>query len=493
MHGLFHLVTIDLWAAVLIAVFFGGSIFFHELGHFLAARLTGMHVDRFSIGFGPAIWSWRGKDGVEYRLAWFPLGGYVLLPQLADMGAIEGKSSTDLSKLPPPSFPAKMITLVAGALFNVLFALGLAVILFAVGVPQQRDLSTPRIGYVFKQFEMAGGKSVPTPAAAAGLQAGDIIKSVDGTPIHDWTDMTELVKLSGGRSPSGQPQVRFVVERDGHDFPVTVQPLLLGDVEIGQDKNGMIEEVAGKPLAGGADRYRQIGISQYNTMTLHTIAPGSPAAQAGLRPGDEFKSVGGQPVYSMFTLLDALHSHLHQALPVQVIRGSETVNLVLTPTAPAGGGSVAKDSPDPVATATGLTEFTRPIVTVHPSPFQQVWDQVVVTWRTVVSLVNPHSDVGLSKMSGIIGIIQVYHEVAPEGMIPVLELTILLNVNLAILNLLPIPVLDGGHMLFATIGWLRGRSLPINFIIATQSVFMVLIVILMVYIGYFDVLRWPHG
>ena len=80
----------NLWAVILVVLLFGGSIFVHELGHFLAARRRGVKVERFSIGFGPAIWSRRAKDGVEYRVSWFPLGGYVLLPQLADLGALEG-------------------------------------------------------------------------------------------------------------------------------------------------------------------------------------------------------------------------------------------------------------------------------------------------------------------------------------------------------------------------------------------------------------------
>lgn len=91
----------NVWSILLVALFFGGSIFVHELGHFLAARWRGAKVERFSIGFGPAIFSWRGRDGVEYRLAWIPLGGYVLLPQLADLGPVEGKSEVDVEKLRP--------------------------------------------------------------------------------------------------------------------------------------------------------------------------------------------------------------------------------------------------------------------------------------------------------------------------------------------------------------------------------------------------------
>src|SRR3954463_15427153 len=138
----------NLWGVVLVVIFFGGSIFVHELGHFLAARRRGAHVERFSIGFGPAIWSWRGKDGVESRLSWIPLGGYVLLPQLADLGPIEGESAADVKKLPPVSYLTKMIVFVAGASFNVLFAFSLACVIWVVGQPVPAVLNTTQIGHL---------------------------------------------------------------------------------------------------------------------------------------------------------------------------------------------------------------------------------------------------------------------------------------------------------------------------------------------------------
>ena len=136
----------NVWGIFLVVVFFGGSIFVHELGHFLAARRRGTHVERFSIGFGPPIVKWRGKDGVEYRISWFPLGGYVLLPQLADLGPIEGESTADISKLPPVNYATKMIVFVAGATFNILFAFVLACIVWVIGQPTFSELNTTQIG-----------------------------------------------------------------------------------------------------------------------------------------------------------------------------------------------------------------------------------------------------------------------------------------------------------------------------------------------------------
>jgi len=136
----------------------------HELGHFLTARRRGVKVERFSIGFGPPSGSWRGRDGTDYRLSWIPLGGYVLLPQLADLSAIEGRSETEAEKLPPVGYVSKMLVFVAGATFNVLFAFLLACVLWVAGQPESNFSATTRIGYVSRTLD--GGK-VPSPAAAA--------------------------------------------------------------------------------------------------------------------------------------------------------------------------------------------------------------------------------------------------------------------------------------------------------------------------------------
>ena len=129
---------------------------------------------------------------------------------------------------------------------------------------------------------------------------------------------------------------------------------------------------------------------------------------------------------------------------------------------------------------------------VYASPFSQLRDQVATTIHTLSSLINPHSDIGPSKMAGPIGIMRVFHSAAEAGLRVVIMFAILLNVNLAIFNLLPIPVLDGGHMLFATVSRLRGRALPTNFIAATQSVFLVLLLTMILYVSFFDVRRWAH-
>ncbi|MEY4086824.1 MAG: hypothetical protein RLZZ405_1012, partial [Verrucomicrobiota bacterium] len=133
---------------LLVAIFFGGSIFVHELGHFLAARKRGLKVERFSIGFGPRLFGWTGKDGVDYRVSLIPLGGYVALPQLADMQGIEGENSDDAEALPKISYADKMIVSVMGAVFNVIFAFALATILWFTGMPVAEGNGSTVVGYV---------------------------------------------------------------------------------------------------------------------------------------------------------------------------------------------------------------------------------------------------------------------------------------------------------------------------------------------------------
>ncbi|HSY54573.1 MAG TPA: RIP metalloprotease RseP [Opitutaceae bacterium] len=451
---LLHAFANNTWAWFLIALFFGGSIFVHELGHFLAARWRGAHVERFSIGFGPKIFSWH-RDGVEYRISWIPLGGYVLLPQLADLGAIEGKSTADVAKLPPINYTSKVIIFLAGAAFNILFAFALACVIWLVGQPTSSEEVSTRIGYVSPTVD--DGTKAASPASLAGLQVGDTVLAIDGRKITDWSDLTQTLIMSGSRGPDGQPQNVFTILRDGQTLNVTLHPRLAGD-----------------------EGNRRVGISPaYELIVLDTPA-NSPGLRIGLKPKDQILSLDSTPVLNVSTWLDYLAAHASQPVAIKILRDKTELTLTLPPR------TVTKQTPD-----LGL-DFTSGSRLVHPNPFTQVTDNIVMTFRTLWSLLNPHSDIGLSKLSGPIGIVHIFHAAAEVGLSAVIMLTILINVNLAIFNLLPIPVLDGGQILFATIGKLRGRTLPINIVAATQGVFLVLLLSTIFYVSVFDVRRWAR-
>lgn len=443
------------WSILLVALFFGGSIFVHELGHFLAARWRGAKVERFSIGFGPAIVSWHGRDGVEYRLAWFPLGGYVLLPQLADLGPIEGRrGEVPVEKLPPVNYPTKMIVFVAGALFNVLFAFGLACIIWVIGQPESNETASTRIGYVFRTLELPGGGTIPSPASVAGLQVGDVIQAIDGHPVAKWFDIYSLIGLGAGQSADGRREAVFTILREGRVREITVHPQLIGE-----------------------EKERRVGVTPGYELSVLQVAPGSVAARAGFQPDDVILSLDGQPVLSPLTCQDVLEASASRPVTARVKRaGHELALTILARPQLKSGANIG------LSLSTGFT-------LTHPTPFAQISEQVTMSFRTLWSLVNPHSDIGISKLTGPVGIVRIFHSAAEAGIRPVLMFTILLNMSLAIFNLLPLPVLDGGQMLFATIGRLRGRALSGHFVMAANSVFIVLLLSMVIYVSIFDVRR----
>jgi regulator of sigma E protease len=449
-----QLLTSSVWSILMIAVFFGGSIFVHELGHFWAARRRGVKVERFSIGFGPPIFKWTGKDGVEYRLSWLPLGGYVALPQLADMRGLEGQPSAETAALPSPTYGTRMLVFVAGATMNILFAFALATILWQTGLPTNADMQRAKIGHVMETIELPSKERVPSPAAEAGLRPGDTIAAIDGNPVATWDEMRQLLFTGAGRTADGRPEAILTVRRGGEPLTLNARPVLAGD-----------------------ERMRMLGVSPWQELKNAEVGASSPGERAGLRPGDILRSLDGVPLTSFATFDEVLSAAAGRETALGVEREGQTVNLVFA-VPPAAR----------IDAELGLG-FDPEVVLIHPTPWKQISDNVRMTFRTLWSLLHRNSDVGLSKLSGPIGIARVFHLVSQVDIRYVLWFTIVVNVNLAIFNLLPLPVLDGGHMLFATLGKLRGRPLPAGFIHGAQTVFVALLLSMMVYVSFFDVRR----
>jgi len=448
----------NLWAVLLVILFFGGSIFVHELGHFLAARRRGMHVDRFSIGFGPKIFSWHGKDGVEYRVSWLPLGGYVALPQLADMRGIEGETRTDLSKLPQPNYTTKVIVSAAGAFFNILFAFVLGLIVWkGTGEPSNNTLVTSTVAEVRPTLTDSQGKEVPSPASLAGLKPGDTILKVDGNPISSFWDIVEQLALSSGWNDQGKRQTVFTIKRADQILELTLNP-----------------------IRSGQENLRRVGFTPVEILKIDAPRPGSTAEKVGLQKDDIIVAANQKPTLNASDLADELKLRTKGSVSLTITRAGETKTVFLPAT------SDVKESVD-----IGI-ELQAGIVYTHPTPWQQIDNAAMKTVRTLTALVNPRSDIGVSNMSSPIMIATSFFALAKEGMPFVLWFTIFVNVNLAIFNLLPIPVLDGGHILFATMAKLRGKSLPADFVATAQSIFMVLLLSLMVYVGYRDVRRLTY-
>jgi len=525
----------NIWSIFLIVLFFGGSIFVHELGHFLAARRRGLKVDRFSIGFGPALWKKRGKDGCEYRISVLPLGGYVALPQLADLSAVEGESQTDVSTLPPISYATKMIVFVAGVVFNVIFAFLLACVLWVIKQPINSSTLSTTIGYVAPTtiIEEPDGKkvTVASPAAEGGLRIDDKIISIDGHPVRTWHDVTYSIITGSGRNQEGIRESTFIVEREGKQLTIVLRPRQIGDEQL-----------------------RHVGIDSAYDVLVAEVPKESIAKEIGLNPEDRLLSIGGVPIKNDQTYFDILTERCTETLPLVVSRNKAILTLSVPPRPnPIVAGIIRNSLAHQLGIRTGdkivaiedhpisnSKEFMKLLIEKMPvsfkltverdgklidftvparpdrtpvgifqtqllgeslsdeqlmwriGPLEQCVNVVSESYRTLLSLLNPHTDIGLSNVSGPIEILRIYHIVSRTGIRNLIALTILVNLSLAIFNILPIPILDGGQMVFATIVKLRNRPLSPNFVASTTSVFLFLLLGMILYVSFFNVRRWSR-
>ena len=460
----------DFWFILVALLFLGLSIFVHELGHFLAAKRRGLVVKRFSIGFGPRIFGWE-RDGVEYRLSAFPFGGYVALPQLVDMGRIEGGESEDDEErkdLPKISFTDKMIVSVMGAVFNVLLALVLASVLYFFGHEVDSSRQTTEVGYVKEEImaldpETKEEKLVPGPAFGVVLP-GDKILKVDGATVRqDFLDVQQHIVAGAGLTPEGKRVVRLTVERQGKILELEIFPAIATTEEM-----------------------RVIGIlpKQIFYVDADRLIPGMPAEKAGLG-GTQPIAIDGQPIHSFDFLRDYLHEledNASIALTVITERGEgqeKTIDIVPMP------------NPDKEMKPNKMLGFrpTFKSVTIYPNPFVMIYHRMTDMYLTLTSLINPKSDVKARNMTGPVGIVKHLSVFAQIGWTNLFWFVVFVNVNLAILNVLPIPVLDGGHMMFATIEKLRGKPIPLAILERTQVLFIVLLFSFMIYVTWYDLKR----
>lgn len=419
---------------------FNLMILVHEWGHFLAARWRGLKVEAFQIWFGKPLWK-KTINGVQYGLGSIPAGGFVKLPQMAPMGAIEGESSSE-EPLPPITPMDKIIVAFAGPLFSFGLACLFALLVSVLGKPQSEPFVTTTIGYVAKD----------SPAATAGLKPGDVIQTIDGQPIRRFEGFVDSVRW--GVIASEGSEIQFQVDRPGEGVKTVAVAAKWPDPD--KKPSSWWMSIFERPVL------REVGIMGKETPMVGKVQVNSPAADAGLQPNDELLSVDGQPLFSRIWFAEYLETKPGQ--PVQVIvrrkdkatMTSSELPVTLTPRVP--------DLRPP--------EYNRPMVGIewhatgerklaYPPVSEQVSDAARSMFSMIGKLVSGNSDISPAHMSGPVGIGRVYYNLLqdPAALLQILWFSVVLNINLAIMNMLPFPVLDGGHITMAIAEGLRRKPL----------------------------------
>ena len=538
-------ILLSIGALVFVFVAIGFCIFSHELGHFLAAKWRGMHIDAFSLGFRPF---WRKKiNGVEYRLGWLPFGGYVELPQVDATDAIP--KAADGTELPRARAIDRIITAVAGPLFNILSGLLIACFVWWIGMPQD----SPKMREItVLSVDPAG------PEYAAGLRPEDKIIKINGEPFFStWAQFVSKILFSIGK-------VELEVIRDGKPVTISYTPV-------------------DNPNAPGRLRSEKIAWPFFRPLIPLELVPekDSPAEKAGIRPGDYVVAIDGMPIIDFDEFLFAINLAGDHPIKMTLRRGGENVDVTVRPepVTPSpgpefsrymtgifmqpgdekGGVVIAGVMPYSAALAAGLkagdrllavdgrkiaspAEFSETISWLKGTPFQLTWerDGREQTATLAARLITPHTigvtislldhptpiqqfvstldmsykslrgilvrlgnRLGLteqtstlkpSHMSGPLGMgLVLFNSVKSASLISGIYFVVVISFALAIFNLFPLPVLDGGHILFGFVEIIFRRPLPVVVVKVLSTIFVTLLISLMLYVTFFDGKRIYHS
>ena len=524
-------------AVIFVFAALGFCILFHELGHFLAAKMLGLHVDAFSLGFRPF---WRKKyKGVEYRIGYLPFGGYVEIPQIDASDEIP--KAADGTELPPGSAKQRIITAAAGPLFNILSGLLIGCIIWIWGMPQD----TPKM----REITVCELKE-DSPEYRAGLRNGDIITKLNGESFNlSWAKFVEQILYTTGK-------VNLEIRRNGEIRTVSYTPI------DNPDAPGLGREGVGYPFFKA-----KVPIQIFPE-------PGSIAEKAGLRAGDIVRSANGKSLFDYLQFQNLIDMNCNKELKLTVEREGKLLEFTVTPrpveelkkharylvgvtmAIPEGSDKVMvinmlKGFPAPMAGMmlgdTLLSINGKPVATPevfsktvaesngapvkvivkrgekelefnlqplyvtpagigismavydYPSPFRQFSDVLMMTWKALrgiatglgnkLGLTENTSTLKPSHMSGPIGIGMVLFTSIKSSPAIGIYMMVVISFALAIFNLLPFPVLDGGHIFFGLIEIICRRPVPQKIVKVLSYIFVTLLVTLMVFVTFFDIRR----
>jgi len=425
----------------------GVLVFVHEFGHFIAAKLCGMRVDRFSLGFPPRAFGKQIGD-TDYCVSWLPLGGYVKIAGMID----ESFDTEHLSRAPEPwEFRSKpiwqrMAVISAGVLMNLLLAVA---IFWGITYVQGRTVrDTTEIGYV------AEG----SPAAAAGLRSGDKPLQINGKPVRYWDNIFQFLYVD----EMGK-DISMAVLRNGMEVTLSIPRSVIPDPDV-----------------------QSFGIaSRYTELVIQTVEPGQPADKIGLKPHDVLLSLNGVSVqFNEKKVSDIVRASAGKPLRIEWRRSSEVMSSTAVPTAEGRIGiSFGFAYTGPLnkvrfSLLGALPEGINDIVAYTKLSAQQIWQ--IISGKRAFS----------QSVGGPLRIAQIATQSAELGVVAYLGFMALLSISLALLNSIPFPALDGGHLFFLIYEWVFRREIPVKIRLGLQRVGFAILLAFMAFVVYNDIVNF---
>jgi regulator of sigma E protease len=430
---------------VVALIVLGIIIVIHELGHFLVAKFFKIRVETFSVGFGPRLIGFR-RGETDYRISAFPLGGYVKMSGENPTDSVTGAPHEFLSK---PKWQ-RFLVAAAGPAMNVVLAVALLTGLYMYGT---------EVAASAEGFAVVGTVDPGSPAEAAGVQPGDRVSSVNGKTDPNWEELEARILTNPG------VPVDLVLERGERKIEVTVTPIRKGPNDTG--------------YAG----FEPIIV----TNVIESVRPGSPADGAGIKPGDAIAAVGGVEAKDSGTVVKrAIQEDTSETLTLKIRRDGNEMELQVKPTFEENERRIG-------------VSFLSPTVMIQESFGGAVTRAIdknieygTLIFHVLGRLIN--RDLPMKAVDGPIGIVRIAGQFWEAGMAPLITLMAMISLNLGIMNLLPIPILDGGVMLLLLIESLMGRDLSMALKERIVQVSFVFLLTLMVFVLYNDVVKlFPTG
>lgn len=413
----------------------GVLIFVHEAGHFLVAKLFRVRVLVFSFGFGKRLFGFR-KGDTDYRVSLIPLGGYVRMAGDSPEENVAGNPDEFLSK---PKWQ-RFLILFAGPFMNIVIAIAFIAIAAMSGL--EEPITKPIIA------EVTAGK----PGAKAGLEPGDRFVSLKGEPVADFHDVRLIISMNAGTA-----------------------------IDVLYDRGGTIRKTVLTPEReqGEFGPIGRAGIAFGTEPLVGRVMPDTPAAAAGIRAGDQIVSADGKPVTSLEAFAKISDDAKTKPIALELQRGSERLSVVVQPIAD-----------EQLAVSRGIVRPTRQIklglIPALRYSVEENWKSLRMAMSALGRLFRPEGSI--KELSGPINIARISGMVVQEGWLPTIMLMALISLQLGVMNLLPIPVLDGGHIMILLIEGIARRDLSLRVKERIQQVGFAALATLMIVVIYNDVI-----